>query len=146
MFLFENNGATITAIIAGLGALIGSGGVTAIIHELSLRKKVNSDSESQKSEKTTELMKYFTDEIKRINEQTKSQLTEIQAENASLKKEITTLNTRVTTLVRWIMVDNQAYRNWLEDTLKSLDPDVDIPKCAEPPLDWPEATGLDDEN
>lgn len=139
MLMFEFN-ATLTAICAGIGALIGTGGVTALLHELSVRHKVKHDSETQKSEKTTELMKYFTEEIKRINEQTKDHLNKIQEENATLKKEISTLNKRITALVRWVMLDNTQYRSWLENTLKTLDPDIDIPKCSDPPIEWESET------
>jgi len=126
----------LTAILAGVGAIIGSGGVVAIIHELSVRHKVKNESEFKKSEKTTELMNYFTDEIKRINEQTKESFEKLKEENAELRKEIKSLNIQITALVKWIMVDNATYRAWLENTLKSLNPNIDIPKCAEPPITW----------
>ena len=127
---------TLTAILAGIGTLIGSGGMVALIHELSIRHKVKHDTESQKSKETTDLMKYFTEEIKRMNTETKEQLKELKDENTSLKKELSTLNSRITALVKWIMFDNTAYRTWLENTLKSLDPAIDIPKCTEPPIEW----------
>ena len=133
----------ITAIVAGVAALIGSGGVTALVHEISVRHKVkadaakqSSDLESQKSAQTTEMMKYFTDEIKRINEETKVQLDTIRAENSELKKQVTRLNGRLTDLVRWIMYDNNNYRTWLERTIRELDPNIAIPPCTDPPVVW----------
>ena len=127
---------TLTAILTGVGAIIGSGGVVAIIHELSVRRKVNSEVEHQKSDQTTELMKYFTEEIKRINEQTKDEFNKMREENRGLRKDISTLNTRINDLVRWILFDNASHRLWLENTLKTLDPDINIPICSEPPLSW----------
>ena len=129
---------TINGILVGVAAIIGSGGLVAIIHEFSVRRKVKSDTEAEKSKKTTELMQYFTDEIKRINEQTKEEFDKMREENKALRKDIKTLNSRITDLVRWILFDNAAYRTWLENTLKSLDPDIDIPICSEPPLTWNE--------
>ena len=129
---------TLTAILAGVGAIIGSGGVVALIHEFSIRRKVNSDVESHKSDQTTELMKYFTDEIKRINEQTKDEFNKMREENKGLRKDIKILNSRITDLVKWILFDNASYRTWLENTLKTFDPDINIPSCSEPPLTWTE--------
>ena len=67
---------------------------------------------------------------------TNEQLNRIQEENASLKKEIATLNSKITDLVKWIMYDNANYRGWLEKNLKNLDPNIDFPPCAEPPVAW----------
>lgn len=137
---------TLTAILAGVGAVIGSGGVVAILHELSIRRKVKSDSEVQKSEQTTELMKYFTDEIKHVNEQTKEQFNKMQEKNEYLIKKVDVLNTRINELVKWVMVDNAVYRAWLENTLRTLDPSIDIPKCADPPISWVNTNNTEQEN
>lgn len=130
--------ATINGILVGVAAVLGSGGIVAIIHESSVRRKVKSDAEAQKSEQTTELMKYLNSEIKRINEQTKEEFDKMREENKELRKDIKTLNSRITDLVKWILFDNAAYRSWLENTLKTFDPDIDIPICSEPPLTWTE--------
>lgn len=124
---------TITAILAGVGALIGSGGVTAIIHELSIRKKMATDTDIAKSENTTELMKYFTEEIKRINDNTTEQLNRIQEENDLLKKEVASLTSKINDLVQWIAYDNNKYRTWLEEKLKTFDPEIEFPECVPPP-------------
>lgn len=129
---------TVNGILVGVAAVIGSGGIVAIIHEFSVRRKVKSDAEAQKSVHNTELMKYLNGEIKRINEQTKEEFDKMREENRELRKDIKTLNSRITDLVRWILFDNAAYRSWLENTLKNLDPDIDIPICSEPPLTWNE--------
>ena len=131
-------GDTVNGILVGGAAILGSGGLVAIIHEFSVRRKVKADTEAEKAKNTTELMKYFTDEIKRINEQTKDEFDKMREENKALRKDIKTLNSRITDLVRWILFDNASYRSWLENTLKSLDPDIDIPICSEPPLTWHE--------
>ena len=126
----------INGIIMGVAAILGSGGIVAIIHEMSIRRKVKGEVDNSQNEIQYEHMKYFTEEIKRVNEQTKAQFNELQAENKELKREISTLNSRLTDLVKWIMVDNATYRTWLENTLRSLDPTIDIPKCADPPISW----------
>ena len=134
------NDSTITAIIAAVGAIIGSGGVTALIHEFTVRRKVNHDAdhdhdeiEIKKAENTTDLMKYYSDEIKHINDTTQAYLKEIQQENKSLKKDIVSLNGKITALTNWIMRDNANYRSWLEKSLKDLDPNIVLPECAPPP-------------
>ena len=60
------SGDTVTIIITALAALLGSGGVTALYHEITLRRKVNSDADRQHQEVETDLMKYFAEEIKRL--------------------------------------------------------------------------------
>lgn len=131
-----------TAICAGLGCIIGSGGVTAIIHELSVRRKVKAEAEKEKEQLTqqkdqtnAELMKYFADKIRQINDQTTERFNRLQDENDELRKQLDEMNRKLTELNRWIMVDNAAYRSWLENELKKRDPDIDFPTCPTPPTD-----------
>ena len=126
-----------------IAALLGSGGITALYHEITLRRKVNTDAESnqlnledQKSKEVTELMKYLTDEIKRVNDSTNQQLTKIQKENEGLKRQIAILNGKLAELTNWIMSDNANYRHWLENSLRDLDPTIVFPPCAQPPKTW----------
>jgi hypothetical protein len=58
----------------------------------------------------------------------------MQEKNEYLINKVDVLNTRINELVKWVMVDNAVYRAWLENTLRTLDPSIDIPKCADPPI------------
>lgn len=133
-------GEMLGVILAGIGGLIGGGGITALIHEFSVRRKVKADADvdkekllQMKDQTNTELMKYFADKIKQLNDETAERFDHMQTENDDLRKQVADLNRKLTMLNRWIMVDNAAYRSWLESELRKRDPDIDIPVCPPPP-------------
>lgn len=143
---------TITAIAVLIGAILGSGGMVAIIHEFSIHHKVRSDAkkaaadiekereqmrvdfEKERSDMFIDVQKYCTEEMKRMTEGMSQRLADIQSENADLKREICVLNNKLSDLVKWVMYDNATHRTWLEKTLRELDPNIDIPECPEPPI------------
>jgi DNA repair exonuclease SbcCD ATPase subunit len=135
------NTGIINAIAVLVGALLGSGGVTAVIHALVERRKAKNEGlqedhnfENEKASMLNDVQKYMNEEMKKLNERISEQLEEVKEENAELKKEIKELNKKLADLIHWVMYDNAAHRAWLEKTLREFDPNIDIPECSEPPI------------
>lgn len=116
----------IIRFIVAVTGLVGGGGIIALYNAVAKKDK-------EKRDDNTNLMKYFTDKIQEMNDATNERLNKMQKENDELRSELTEMNRKLTELNRWIMVDNAAYRSWLENELRKRDPDIDIPTCSPPP-------------
>ena len=132
----------LVALSSVIGACLG-GGATAIINAVSNKRKVDADADSsketlnqQREQIHNELLKYFTEKLQKMNDETTERFNKLQAENEELRKELAAMNRKLTELNRWIMVDNAAYRTWLENELKKRDPDIEFPNCPPPPEDF----------
>lgn len=131
----------IYALAILVGAILGSGGVTAVIHALVERRKAKNEGtleehnfEKEKALMLNDVQKYMNEEMKKLNDRITEQMEEVKGENAELKKEIKELNKKLADLIHWVMYDNAAHRAWLEKTLREFDPNIDIPECSEPPI------------
>lgn len=122
-------------IVALIVAILGSGGVGAVITSLlSARKyKAEANSLEQENEKSRKL--FETEMNERIHKQF-AELAEIHKKEAEyqreqtkiLEKQITGLKNQVTKLMSWIMTEDASYRSFLENEILRLNPDFVFPK------------------
>lgn len=124
-----------------IGAVFGTGGVTALVLAIVKWKEAKNVSisnrdnfEKERTEMFTEMQKYLNDEMKKMNDNIKKQMIDLQNENNELKKEMKELNKQLAELIQWVMSDNAAYRSWLENALRELKPDIVMPTCSDPPI------------
>lgn len=134
-----------------ISALFGTGGVTTIILALfSLRKNkaearmieqqaldAQKESERKANEYITSQLKELTERHAAESEKYRQKIDDLNARNEKkineLSEQITALSTRVNQLMNWIIVDNNAYRSWLECELRKAKPDIKFPKCRPVP-------------
>lgn len=134
-----------------ISALFGTGGLTTIIVALlSFRKykaearlleqqaiDAQKESERKANEYITNQLKELTDRHAQESEKYRKKIEELTTQNENkinaLSDQITKLSTRVNQLMNWIIVDNNAYRSWLECELRKVKPDLKFPKCRPVP-------------
>ena len=134
-----------------ISALFGTGGLTTIIVALlSFRKykaearlleqqaiDAQKESERKANEYITNQLKELTDRHAQESEKYRTKIEELTTQNENkinaLSDQITKLSTRVNQLMNWIIVDNNAYRTWLECELRKVKPDLKFPKCRPVP-------------
>ena len=138
-------------VVMVISALFGTGGITTIIVSLlSFRKykaeaklmeqqalDAQKESERKANEYITSQLKELTDRHAEESEKYRKRIEELTKQNDARIKElsdqIASLNLRVNQLMNWIIVDNNAYRSWLETELRKARPDIKIPKCRPVP-------------
>lgn len=138
-------------VVMVISTLFGTGGITTIIVSLlSFRKykaeaklieqqALDSQKESERkaNEYITSQLKELTERHAEESEKYRKRIEELTKQNDARIKElsdqIASLNLRVNQLMNWIIVDNNAYRSWLENELRKARPDIKIPKCRPVP-------------
>ena len=134
-------------IVMIVSAVFGTGGITTIIVALlSFRKykaeaklieqqamDAQKESERKANEYITNQLKELTDRHVSESEKYRNKIETLTAQNEKkideLKDQIAKLSQRVNQLMNWIIVDNNAYRTWLECELRKVKPDIKFPKC-----------------
>lgn len=123
-------------------AVLGSGGLCSIITAIFSRRKYKAESllieaEAEECRKNTERasMDYIHEQLKEITETYKNESRELREMNRELTERITTLENRINRLMEWVVNDDSSYRSWLENKLKDLDPNIELPVCKPAPLD-----------
>lgn len=127
----------ITTIVS---MIIGSGGVAAAITALVSMKKykaearlIEQQAEASRLEAEQKTHEYIRTQLRELSETHKAESDELRKQNRELSEQIAVLNDRINQLMTWVVVDNNTYRNWLENELKKVKPDIEFPKCRPAP-------------
>ena len=115
--------ATLVTLIV---AVLGTGGLSAIVTSYFNGRKVRAEIEQSNTA-------YINKKLQEISESYQQQTKELQLDNESLSDKINDLNNRLQILMEWVMYDNQQYRQWLENKIHELDPEITLPPCKPPP-------------
>ena len=114
---------TLSVIIV---AILGSGGISAVLTAIINSRKVRADIEHTNAA-------YINQKLQEISDEYQKRTKELQIDNSALSDKINDLNNRLQVLMEWVMYDNQQYRQWLENKIRELDPDITLPPCKPPP-------------
>lgn len=132
-------------IITIIGAIIGSGGLTAAITALlSVRKykaearAIEQDAENARKEIEQKMNESIRQQIMDISNVHKKESEELRVQNEKLYSKIDNLNNKINELMEWIVYDNAKYRAWLENELVKVKPDIEFPECRPTPRFVPE--------
>lgn len=130
-------------IITLITAIIGSGGISALVTARITAKKA--DAENRHTDQETEglriqneitEMDYINKRLQEISEISKKEADDLRLKNESLNDKISELNQKLQSLMEWIVTDNYQYRSWLESKIKEMDPngEISIPETTKPPI------------
>ena len=130
----------IPEIVTLITAFIGGGGISAVITARVAAKKQDADNRHTDQEteglriqnEITE-MDYINKRLQEISEISKKEADELRKKNEALNDKISELNHKMQSLMEWIVTDNYKYRSWLENELKQVNPDVQVPETTKPP-------------
>lgn len=128
---------TIATIIV---AVIGSGGLSALLTSiLSARKykseamKTEQEAEGLRVQNEITEMDYINKRLQEISENASRESIKLRQRNDILNAKISELNDKLQSMMEWVMYDNQQYRQWLETELRKVNPTIEFPRCAPPP-------------
>lgn len=122
-----------TTIITIIGAILGTGGLTAFTTTLFNCRKFKAEAVKIESENDMAKFEFINKRLQEISENAESDSKELRKRNAELNQQIADLNDKLQMIMEWIMYDNQKYRTWLENELRKFNPDVQFPDCPVPP-------------
>lgn len=129
-----------TTIIAFIVAILGSGGISAVLTSLLSARKFKSEAEKISQEAygihmNTEIKgaDYVSQQLQAIADNAAKESETLRARNDELNARINELNDKLQALMQWIVTDNQRYRQYLESELLKLNPEMDFPECPPPP-------------
>lgn len=132
---------SVADIIALATAVIGSGGLSALITARITAKKA--EAENRHTDQETEgiriqneitEMDYINKRLQEISEISKKESETLRQKNEALNEKIAELNNKMQSLMEWIVCDNYQYRSWLENELRQVKPDVQFPETTKPPV------------
>lgn len=117
-------------IVAIIGSIIGSSGLTAILTTVFSRKKYTEEGKKMQQDREINLDKYVNDKLKEVTEMYRSETKELKDSNIALQAQVTDLQNKIQALMSWIVNDNYATQTFLIAKIKELDPEFEIPETA----------------
>lgn len=127
-------------IIALIVAILGSGGISALITNMLNARKykaearmIEEDADSKHQQTEREHDEYIHTQLREITETHRKESEELRRMNKELTARICELEIRINKMMEWIVIDNNSYRSWLETELRKYNPDIEFPKCKPAP-------------
>lgn len=124
-------------IVSIVAAILGTGGITAVITALLSARKYRADARAVEQETDAARKRFESEMTEKLNRQF-MELAEIhrkeydaqRLQTKLLETQVTDLKDYINQLVSWIMTDNASYRNFLETKITQLVPDFEFPKTT----------------
>lgn len=126
--------------IAIIGAVLGSGGITALVTTFLSARKYRAEANQIEQESRKEMDKYVNDKLKEVTEMYIKETKELKESNENLNKQINELQSKLQEIMSWVIYDNQNYRLWLETELRKVNPMIEFPRCSAPPKIYKEGS------
>lgn len=131
---------TVELVVAIIVAILGSGGISALISTLITAKKTNAESDKIDAESECLIneekradIDFISSRLHEISQAQNEDSTKLRQRNDELSRQIDELNNKLQALMEWIIYDNHKYVSWLEARLKEHDPEIEFPECSPPP-------------
>lgn len=140
----------VQTIITIIGCILGGGGLSALITTIISVKKNNAETErieqeTQNIQKNNDMViiEYVNKILKESEKNANDIAKETRRENESLHQQIDELNSRLQELMNWVVYSNNNYRCFLENELRKLNPDIELPACDPVPNVFRNITHID---
>lgn len=122
-------------IIALVGAVLGSAGLTTFLTCIANKNKVKEESKKTAEESMTikqtrelQLDQYINDKLKELTESYRAETNVLKESNLKLQKQVTDLQNKLQALMSWIVNENHTTQAILISKIRELDPDFEIPE------------------
>lgn len=131
-------------LVALIGGIFGTSGLATILVVIFSYRKYRAEGDKIRVENEQKELEYLKRSFMELNEETKrqfnefkestkSELDELRETNKILSHKIEVLNDKLSSLMQWVMSDDRSYREWLENRVRDLDPDIQFPEKPNPP-------------
>lgn len=125
-----------STLIAVLGAILGTGGITAVITSILSARKYRAEAAKIEQETEQRTHEYIRSQIIELSETHKRESEELRRQNKDLNNKINELNDKLRELMIWVVNENYAHISFLKDKIREFDPDFVFPEMKPCPNPW----------
>lgn len=123
-------------ILALIGTIIGSGGISAIVTALLSSRKYKAEALRMEQDTHKDLDRYVNDKLKEVTNMYIEETQQLKHSNEQLHKQIGDLQDKLQMVMSWIVNENYTNISILRAKIQSLDPDFEFPEMKPCPNPW----------
>ena len=122
-------------IISIIGAVLGSGGIAAVITAILSTRKYKAEARRMEQDTQKDLDRYVNDKLKEVTNMYINETQQLKRSNEQLHKQIEDLQDKIQSIMSWIINENYTNISILKAKIQSLDPNFEFPEmrpCLNP--------------
>ncbi len=123
-------------ILALIGTIIGSGGISAIVTALLSTRKYKAEALRMEQDTHKDLDRYVNDKLREVTNMYIEETQQLKHSNEQLHKQIDDLQDKLQMVMSWIVNENYTNISILRAKIQSLDPDFEFPEMKPCPNPW----------
>lgn len=123
-------------ILALIGTIIGSGGISAIVTALLSSRKYKAEALRMEQDTHKDLDRYVNDKLREVTNMYIEETQQLKHSNEQLHKQIDDLQDKLQMVMSWIVNENYTNISILRAKIQSLDPDFEFPEMKPCPNPW----------
>lgn len=123
-------------ILALIGTIIGSGGISAIVTALLSSRKYKAEALRMEQDTHKDLDRYVNDKLREVTNMYIEETQQLKHSNEQLHKQIDDLQDKLQMVMSWIVNENYTNISILRAKIQSLDPDFEFPEMRPCPNPW----------
>lgn len=123
-------------ILALIGTIIGSGGISAIVTALFSSRKYKAEALRMEQDTHKDLDRYVNDKLREVTNMYIEETQQLKHSNEQLHKQIDDLQDKLQMVMSWIVNENYTNISILRAKIQSLDPDFEFPEMKPCPNPW----------
>lgn len=123
-------------ILALIGTIIGSGGISAIVTALLSSRKYKAEALRIEQDTHKDLDRYVNDKLREVTNMYIEETQQLKHSNEQLHKQIDDLQDKLQMVMSWIVNENYTNISILRAKIQSLDPDFEFPEMKPCPNPW----------
>lgn len=123
-------------ILALIGTIIGSGGISAIVTALFSTQKYKAEALRMEQDTQKDLDRYVNDKLRKVTNMYIEETQQLKHSNEQLHKQIDDLQDKLQMVMSWIVNENYTNISILRAKIQSLDPDFEFPEMKPCPNPW----------
>lgn len=123
-------------ILALIGTIIGSGGISAIVTALLSSRKYKAEALRMEQDTHKDLDRYVNDKLREVTNMYIEETQQLKRSNEQLHKQIDDLQDKLQMVMSWIVNENYTNISILRAKIQSLDPDFEFPEMKPCPNPW----------
>ena len=125
-------------IISIIGAVLGSGGIAAVITAILSTRKYKAEARRMEQDTQKDLDRYVNDKLKEVTNMYINETQQLKRSNELLHKQIEDLQEKIQSIMSWIINENYTNISILKAKIQSLDPNFEFPEIRPCPNPWAE--------
>lgn len=125
-----------TFIISVIGAILGSGGLAAVITAILSARKYRAEANDLERKSRQDMDEYMNRRMKELTDMYVKETQDLKAQNKELQNQINDLQDKMQELISWIVHENYTNIALLKAKIKECDPSYQFPEIRPFPNPW----------